>query len=257
LIVIIFLFLKKKEGMEINHLDGIDIVYWINLDRSPDRRKNMEKMFEDDCFSGILNQRISAVDGKNDEIYDMINTSQYNSTDSEYGCLLSHLNAIKTFYETDNQIALIMEDDCTLELKKYWKKSIKEIIQYAPNDWEIIMLSYTTTSDDNPLDNWKITEEYTLNNINIAGALSYIINKKGAKKLINDCDNFSCYKDNVYLLNTHTEHKADFYLFNNTITYCYKYPYFIYSDGESTIHNDHLDWHKDNKNRIINNYEKL
>lgn len=34
-------------------LNGIDIVYWINLDRSNDRRDNMTKIFEDDSFKDI------------------------------------------------------------------------------------------------------------------------------------------------------------------------------------------------------------
>ena len=34
-------------------LNGIDIVYWINLDRSNDRRYNMTTMFEDDAFKDI------------------------------------------------------------------------------------------------------------------------------------------------------------------------------------------------------------
>jgi hypothetical protein len=55
--VFLFLLLKKeyKEGFE-NYLNGIDIVYWINLDRSPDRRKSMEKMFKD-CTS--FNQQLN------------------------------------------------------------------------------------------------------------------------------------------------------------------------------------------------------
>jgi len=252
-LIILFFIIKKKEGMKHNYLDGIDIIYWINLDRSPDRKINMENMFQDDVFSGIPNKRISAVDGKNKEMYDMINTSQYNSTDSEYGCLISHLKAIKTFYETDNQNALILEDDCTLELKKYWKKSVHEIIQNAPNDWEIIMLSYFSL--DNTIHDWKIKDIYIPYNSKIYGAISYIINKKGAKKLIDDCENLSCYKNNSYLLNMNASHISDHYIFKNSITYCYKYPLFIYGDEESTIHNEHLNEHMENKNKIIYNYE--
>ena len=36
-----------------NMLNGIDIVYWINLDRSNGRRDNMTKIFEDDSFKDI------------------------------------------------------------------------------------------------------------------------------------------------------------------------------------------------------------
>ena len=43
LLLILFILIWKneiKEGMD-NFLNGIDIIYWINLDRSPERRKNM------------------------------------------------------------------------------------------------------------------------------------------------------------------------------------------------------------------------
>jgi len=257
LLIILLLILKKrkrnqKEGFGKNYLDGIDIIYWINLDRSTERRKNMEKMFKDEVFYEIPNVRITATDGKKDDIYKMIDTAEYSGTDSEYGCLLSHLNAIKKFNESKYEIALILEDDCTLELKKYWKKSIKQIIKNAPNDWEIIMLCYINLDID-----WKTSEEYILNTLPISSTLSYLINKKGSKKLVADCYNLSCYKDKTYLLNLNGEHKADDYLYLNTITYCYKYPVFIYGDDESIIHNDHLDLHKENKKRIIDNYRIL
>lgn len=252
IIVILFIYSKRKEGFKSSFMDGIDIIYWINLDRSPERRENMKKMFKDEVFNGIPNIRITATDGKKDDIYEMIDTTEYSGTDSEYGCLLSHLNAIKKFNDSKYEIALILEDDCTLELKKYWKKSIKQIIKNAPNDWEIIMLCYINLDID-----WRTSEEYILNTLPISSTLSYLINKKGSKKLVADCDNLSCYKDKMYLLNLNGEHKADHYLYLNTITYCYKYPIFIYGDDDSTIHNDHLDFHKENKEQIMKNYERL
>ncbi len=240
---------------EKKYLDGIDIIYWINLERSPDRKKNMEEMFQDSAFSGILNERIIGVDGKKDKIYDMIQVSKHTANDSEYGCLLSHLNAIKKFNESSYEISLILEDDCTLEFKKYWKKSVKEIIQDAPTDWEIIMLSYT---DLHNLTDWTKAKDYTLNQTNLYSTLSYIINKKGAKKIVADCENLSCYKDKVYLLNTNEVHVADIYIYKNAITYCYKYPMFISrSNNESTIHAEHLDVHEKSKQIIIDQYEKM
>jgi GR25 family glycosyltransferase involved in LPS biosynthesis len=43
------------------YLEGIDIIYYINLDRSVERRKNMEELLS---HFNIPNVRISAVDGK-------------------------------------------------------------------------------------------------------------------------------------------------------------------------------------------------
>jgi len=256
ILLILFCVLSKKEGFEDKNI----FIYWINLDRSRDRRQKMRKMLE---TINIPNKRITAIDGKNEKMYEMINidNDEYNSTDSEYGCLMSHLESIRTFKDSAYRIGLILEDDCTLELKKYWDKpleeKINEIIEKAPKDWEIIMLSYIV--DNHPLNDWTNDTEFIRFGPGIYSTLSYIINKKGATKLIDNCElssyHLSCYKDNVYTLNINSDHKSDHYIFENTITYCYKYPLFIYENEDSTIHSDHLNFHKENKERIIKNYE--
>lgn len=250
IILIIFLFLKKKEGFDEKYLDGIDIIYWINLDRSPDRRESMEKMFQDDVFSGIKNKRISAIDGDDDNIYDMMEGNNLNHTPGVYGCLLSHLNAIKEFNESKYEVALIMEDDCTLELKKYWKKSVKEIIQNAPSDWEIIMLCYNV-GKHHDLWNWtNVSKDYINSHMPSTGA--YIINKKGSFKIMNDI-----YSDNIYNLNPNVSHHSDSFIFFTLNTYCYKYPMFIYeTENESLLGHD-IHEHNISKERIIEQYEQL
>ena len=112
------------------YINGFDIIYWINLDRSNDRRNNMLKMLS---YLPIRNIRITAIDGKNstdDMIYNNIITTNYNGSKTEFACLLSHLNTIRLFSESDYNIALILEDDMTLEFAKYWIKDIKSIIEY-------------------------------------------------------------------------------------------------------------------------------
>ena len=123
-------------------LNGIDIIYWINLDRSLDRKKRMLQMFTDDSFKNIPIKRFSAVDGKNENIDEMMTMRKRKLTNPEYGCLLSHLEIINEFSNTDYNTALLLEDDITLDFKKYWKSSVREVIDNAPNDWEIIMLCY-------------------------------------------------------------------------------------------------------------------
>jgi len=50
--------------MEPNYLDGVDIIYWISLNRAIDRQKNMEKILKDPIFKNIKNVRISGLDAK-------------------------------------------------------------------------------------------------------------------------------------------------------------------------------------------------
>ena len=144
IICLLFIGYKKREGFTDSYLNGIDIIYWINLDRSTERKDIMNEMFKDEVFKGIPNERISAVDGENEElVYSKFKTDNYNvSGAKEYACLLSHLDTINKFDKSKYEIALILEDDCTLELKKYWTKSIKDIINNAPKNWEVIMLNY-------------------------------------------------------------------------------------------------------------------
>ena len=178
IIIGLVFFNKNIEMFETkDYLEGIDVIYWINLDRSPDRRKRMKKMFKDPVFKGKKIIRISAVDGKAPDIDQVLNANFQGMqpekfTKVEYACLLSHLNAIKQFSNSNSETALIMEDDMTLEFKPYWKKSVKKIMNEAPSDWEIIQLCYITNSGI-PFENYT-----KYNNGNFASGGAYILNKK-------------------------------------------------------------------------------
>ncbi len=246
LIIVLFFWKKNIEMFKtMDYLEGIDVIYWINLDRSPDRRKRMKKMFKDPVFRGKKIIRISAVDGKASNIdnvlnanFDEIQLDKFSRV--EYACTLSHLNTIKQFSESNNQVALILEDDITLEYKKYWKKSAKEVMNEAPSDWEILQLCIN--SHTIPKKMYTKQKGYTYFS---TGA--YIINQAGAKKILNN-------SDSIYRLNKNIGHTADIYLYLITNTYVYKYPYFTYTYNEtSTIHQDHINDHNATK-KIIDGF---
>ena len=249
-----------KEGLEnnnnINYLDGIDIIYWINLDRSTDRRYNMESLFKDDAFKDIPQQRIVAFDGKSnpESVIDKLSFIHKRNSDTEYACLLSHLETIRAFDNSSHNVALIFEDDVTLEFKKYWKKSVKEIISNAPQDWEIIMLSWIYDFNKNVLfDDWNDSQaNYDKNNDKYYSTLSYLINKKGSNKIM------QTYTKNKYVLKNNLVPVADVYLYQTLNTYVYKYPMFIYkSDNDSLIHANHLNLHLKSKNKIVELYDNM
>jgi GR25 family glycosyltransferase involved in LPS biosynthesis len=238
---------KIISGFDTNkseYLKGIDKIYWINLERSVNRKEKMEEFFKDEVFNGIEIERISAVDGKSNNINEILNNKLVNQnnkyTKIEHACLLSHLNTIKKCNESNNNIALIMEDDNTLEYKQYWKESLTNIIKNAPSDWEIILLGYNYQE--------KLNDTYTktgLNNKIISSAGSYLINKKGTDKIMKS------YKNNKFILNRDLPVEADNYLFTECISYTYKYPYFTYSfENDSEIHSDHLNAHNNAKRFI-------
>ena len=231
-------------------LNGIDMIYWINLDRAKERRKNMEDVFSDEVFHGKNIERIKANDYKDGNIMNRFSVlgNNYKNTESEYACLLSHLNTLNIFSKTDlpnDSLALIFEDDATLEYKKYWKKTIQEILDSAPKDWEIIMLNYHFDFGYSP--NVSLFNNFELNNYRFFSALSYIVKKSSAEKIMKEM-----YQNSIYYIDpTQRTHHADGYLFSKLRTYIYKYPYFTYkTENTSDLHPGHLDNHKRSKLHI-------
>lgn len=239
-----------KEGFNAkkNYLDGVDVIYWINLDRSTDRRQRMEAMFQDPVFKSVPIIRIRAVDGKAPNIDAILNANFEGMqpdrfTKVEYACTLSHINTIKKFSESKYKTALIMEDDMTLEFKPYWNKSVKQIMNNAPSDWENIQLCYIVFNN-------KPSKLYTKNTGNYYSNGAYLINQNGAKKILN--------YSNKHILNPIIKHPADDYVINSLITYTYKYPMFIYGYNEqSTIHQDHINGHDASKKNILKDIFKI
>jgi GR25 family glycosyltransferase involved in LPS biosynthesis len=228
------------------YFDSIDIIYWINLDRSTDRRKNMEEILKE---LPVKNERISAVDGKtlpSNEILSHFILNKNSASTTEYACLLSHLNTIKVFSETNYKYALIFEDDISLEFVKYWDKKISDIIKNAPEDWEILLLNYTTNNE--------IQNDYELvHNNGIYSTQAYIIKNSSVKEFIK---NF--YNNGKFDLTKYNGSPiADHFLFHAFKTYSYKYAYFTYSSiNDSTIHPEHLGFHESSKQKIIARWEK-
>jgi GR25 family glycosyltransferase involved in LPS biosynthesis len=234
-------------------LDGVDIIYWINLDRSVDRKKWMEQLFQDPIFQNVSNRRISGIDGKIPENVNSLlqNDRMEDVTDSEYGCFLSHLAAIRAFAESSDSVALFFEDDVTLDLKPYWKTNVKTIVENSPADWDIIQLGY------NSVDNTKkfLDDEYTKNPANgdLKGAYAYLMNNASAKRFIASIDNAGKYD-----LDPKIHHSSDVYLYKVLNVYVYKYPMFIYkTDNDSTIHSGHLTGHELNKKAILEIYSNM
>jgi GR25 family glycosyltransferase involved in LPS biosynthesis len=232
---------QKKEGFEnnVDYMDGVDVIYWINLDRSTHRREIMENMLSDPVFNNIPKIRFSAVDGKNVNVFSMVDKNpNFTRTNVEYACLLSHLEVIRTFYESkqNHEVALILEDDISLDFKKYWRETIQEIIDNAPQDWEIIQLCYFGfRCSALPV---KLYDDQTI----LYSTGAYIINRKGAQKIADS------YKNHKYILDMNVDISADIYLYKVMKKYAYRYPYFIFkSQNDSTIHSQDVKCHENSK----------
>jgi GR25 family glycosyltransferase involved in LPS biosynthesis len=241
--------MTNKKTLGYKYLDFIDIIYWINLDRSYDRKKQMEELLSN---FNIKNERISAVDGKNMKFEDNSGGFKYidnkqteKCSNYEYACLLSHLNTILKFSQSNYNYALICEDDISLDFAKYWDKPISQIVKEAPSDWEIIMLFSTFYQT--------VNNDFTLKtpSVSIYGAGAYLISKTAANKLIN-----RIYKNNKFILLPNLSCQSDNYIFYLLTTYSYKYPYFVSKlTNDSTIHPENLENHKKSYAQAVKNWE--
>jgi len=227
----------QKNKKIIKNNTKIDSVYWINMDKSTDRKKHMIKELKDPLFSGMKKYRVKGVDGDKKDIIPYLNSKIENINLNKYppniyACLLSHLNTILKFSKSNNNNAIIFEDDMSLEYKKYWKEDLNSCIQNAPKDWEILQVSIFLYSKDTDLPN----DMYTSSKTKLfRSCTAYIINKKGALQFLKNN-----YKNNKFILDKNIEHAADEYIYLKTKTYAYKYPYFTYTGKDSTLHSDHV-----------------
>lgn len=230
-------------------MNGIDVIYWINLDRSLDRRDRMNKVFEDPVFNGIEIIRFSAIDCSVENLDTYILNKDRPQTKVEYCCLLSHMECIRMFSnQSQHKHALIMEDDVTLDYKKYWKSSVSDVMKNAPIGWECLMLAYMSNRVPSDL--------YAYNTDNHWSCLSYVVPLHSAKKIINDC--YDPIKKK-YLFDKSISHEADKYIFLKLITYVYRYPFFIYGyDENSTLqHQGAIKFHNISRKRIDDMYSNL
>ena len=197
-------------------------VYWINMDRSTERRENMLKVLKDPVFDGMSKHRVKAYDGgdPDDEkkMRTMIPMSEKASV-KEYACLLSHLKTILLFSKSSYDYALVLEDDASLDYKPYWRTNFMECIKGAPTGWEIVQLCFFGESLPRQLYSPKHYYSTT----------AYIICKEGAKHLM------KMYQNHFFHLDDSIKPTADEYLYKALKTYVYRYPFFTYSNEDTTI----------------------
>ena len=207
--------------------------YWINLERSTDRKKNMTEMFSK---YDVKNVRISGYDGK---IIDSYKDIEYvtERTDYEMGCTFSHLKAIKCAYENDEGIAIIMEDDVLMDYYDKWKYKINEIVNIAPNNWEIIKLHCVYSKHIKKLLKRSSKSLFSPWEQRSTGTGCYIINKIGMKKLI---DKF--WKNKKWIIEQSMA-VSEYIIYPNVKTYDYVFPTFTHQVDHSLIHPEHLDGH--------------
>jgi hypothetical protein len=167
-------FATRKE--KINKLSGLNTVYYVSLEESKDRQKKIEKRLTE---YGVKN--IKSIISKRFTECDDVVTGKYVDTlnDGTKGCCVSHLKAIKDWYETtDDDYGFFCEDDLSLDTVDYWNFTWNEFIENLPEDWGCIqMLPIRGDYGDIKIrdrywDDWSVT--------------AYIIKREYAKYIIDN-----------------------------------------------------------------------
>jgi len=208
-------------------------VYWINLERSKERREKMIEVLKDSAFDGMAKHRVEAIDGKHitkKELHSHFENLPKKYKINEVCCLWSHLKALYEFSKSKHTYALILEDDSSLEFKPYWKETIQSCVDRAPSDWEIIQLSAMFLGNPLPTKLYTNSKEQLYHT-----ASAYIVHKKGVQRFLS-----SILKDKI-ILDKNVNYYADEFLYLKMNTYTYKYPLFTYTGLDSNLHTNHID----------------
>lgn len=169
-------FSKMDKNKSAFKLKGLPAIYWLNLDADENRRFYMEEQFK---YWQVENHtRIAGYDAREDDVSEHLKGRiPDNVTQAELGCCMSHLKAIKHFYEeTDDEYCMILEDDVDFSTVKYWNFSWHEFVGLLPYDWDCIQMTTITTGD--------IHVKLHLKFINDFSAAAYLISRHHAAKII-------------------------------------------------------------------------
>ena len=215
-------------------------VYCINLDDQPERWDYIKEQFK---YWDITNyHRVSAYDGRDDDLSESLKGRYPDMmTSSEIGCTTSHLKAIKQFYDSGEPYAIMMEDDCELDLVRFWNFTWQDFYAKIPYDWDVCQIAIICTGDIHI----KIHKRF----VNEFSTACYIITRHHAEKLIR----LHCRGDKYKLDNgVRPRPVADDLIYNSGNTYAL--PLLLYkTELGSSIHPDHVDaFHKGNYNAQMN-----
>lgn len=217
---------KNKSASKLKDLPHI---YWLNLDDKQDRRQFMEDQFA--YWEIEKHTRISAYDGREDDLSDII-AGKYpdNMSSGEIGCVTSHLKAMKHWLETStDDYAIMMEDDCDLEVVKHWPFSWKDFFRHAPVAWDILQIAIINPAVPVMQMHYRFVNDFS--------TAAYVINRRYAHKLL---DLYT--KNGKYKLDSRIKPRAvaDDLIYNSGLTYAM--PIFMYKIAlGSDIHDIHID----------------
>jgi len=221
--------------------------YWINIDKSQDRRAFMEEQFKKNSLDNV---RVSAITPHDfDEVLEDKRplTCKHPGCvrcEYEYACISSHIKAmIEGLKDESNDWFVVMEDDIVIPFDIDYNRMIGELMKEAPSA-QLVQLLILYGPTVKALYNLSITQnmpfikwQYLLPSTGM-----YIISREGAEILVG-----KYFKNNKYDFTT-CEYQvvADVALYSSINSYATTFP-FAYPniDLVSEIHPEHYEAHKE------------
>lgn len=228
-----------------NKLENFGPVYIINI-RDHTKRLNVAKsqMKEYEIKDYSI---IEAVDGRAGNLSEIIYGEYPKLKPQEIGCVASHIKAIKHWLSTsDSDYAIIMEDDCSFDLVKYWQWDWDYFMQNIPRDADIIQLAIIKNNEIS----YNLHKKDPYKNVGVGNyawsTACYLIKRSYAKKIL---DHLTV-EDKINFSELKLKNKAaDVTLYNLGNAYCMPIlSYFM--DTRDSINDGHHAFHKKSKEAI-------
>ena len=234
---------EKNKGVD--KLRNFGPIYCINLDDQPERWESIETQFKYWQLDNYT--RISAYDGRDDDLSDIL-VGKYptDMSGGEIGCTTSHLKAMKEFLKTDSPYAIMMEDDCSLDLVQFWNFTWKDFYTSFPYDWDVVQIAIICTGDIHTRLHKRFVNDFS--------TACYVISRHHAEKLIlHHCRGGYTGKQ-TYKLDQGVKPRAvaDDLIYNSGNTFAIPLLVYRYELG-SSIHPNHIDaYHRGNYEALTN-----
>ena len=236
----------RDKNKSTHKLKNFGPVYYLNLDDHVERREYMEEQFK---YWEITNyERISAYDGRDDDLSHIIKGRYPNQmSGGEIGCTTSHLKAMKHFLDTsDAPYAIMMEDDCDLDLVRFWNFTWTDFIAYLPYDWDVVQIAIICTGDLHVRLHKRFVNDFS--------TACYLVTRHHAEKLVRLHCRGGYTGEQKYKLDNGCKPRpvADDLIYNSGNTF--SIPLLLYKiELGSSIHQEHIDMiHRGNHEALTN-----
>lgn len=186
-------------------MDKISKIYFINLDRRPDRYEHFLKQCHDNNIQFNKIQRFKALDGNsyefNNKEKSMFKEVDYRTQDFSkriMGNQLSHYYILKEMIDKNYNYIIVFQDD--IQLRNDFKKELEKVMENIPVNAELINIAFHKFASYNQFIPWNLNqreEEKEMVKVNVNDnicilndtinpcSLGYIVTLKGAKNLVN------------------------------------------------------------------------